>query len=301
MSITTTTERIRVESAAKNGTLSTQGTLNANQIKFDTNISTNNGDLETSPVFRKRIVVVRRGDADEEHNYIQSVDVDGVTCTCLDNWTSAPVSGDTYDISYGLDDVTTKVGCVFETDSRQWVLTKRLVIGDGTNFAFLAVLAGQVVRLADRGALEPGLRVVNAGRFQIGTIRDDKATFGGVLIFQHDTNGENCLTLDSGSIIRLYDFTMASARRFDVVSLDITNNSTDVDWARSKFYGIDAPAFKTQVKRYLDIYGEYFITKADLKNAGMWNGWCKSELDKSVFDALSAEGDSVGIRLLVEG
>ena len=46
MAITSTSARVRVESAAKNGILDSQSGLNNNQIKLDSNISTNNGKCE---------------------------------------------------------------------------------------------------------------------------------------------------------------------------------------------------------------------------------------------------------------
>ena len=172
MAITQNASRVRVESSAKNGTLGTQGALNANQIKFDTAITTNNGNLVASPVFNKRHVCLRKGTGTQEFGLIQSVDVDGVTCTMQADWETAPASGDAYDVSYRLDDVATIDGCDFETDSRQFVMpTKRLIVGSTGLPGFLGMSHGQVLRTAEIDATTSGFRTGDEGIFCMGTIR----------------------------------------------------------------------------------------------------------------------------------
>lgn len=296
MSITASANRIRVESAAKNGTLGTQGALNADQIKFDTNISTNNGNLIASPSFQRRKVILRRGEVDEECNIVKSVGGNGITCTMVDDWEVAPASGDAYDILYKIHDCTTLAGCT-QTDDI-FVLTKRLIIGDGTNFAGLSFNHGEIIRFDDRGPTETALRINNVARLEIGTIKNDRPTFGAILLFTNDTNDETVAEFVNGSIGRLYDFTMASSKREQGVSgLVVTVGATaNVNWADSQLYGTDAP-FKRRRGRFKDNQGNFMLDVQDIKDSGMWNGWCKSELDESITDAITNDSEPVGAKV----
>ena len=259
MAITQNASRVRIESSAKNGTLGAQGTLNANQIKFDTNISTNNGNLVTSPVFNRRHVVLRKGTATEEFGLIQSVDADGVTCTMQADWETVPASGDAYDVSYRLDDVATVAGCDFETDSRQWVLpTKRLIVGATTLPGFLGMSHGQILRTPEVDATTSGFRTGDEGIFCIGTIREGFPNLGATLIFGDTADNQLSWDILSGATVRLYEFTLAAARNPDGVnSLDVTLATTpapDVEWAMGQHYGVDSP-FKV-ANIYVPLDGE---------------------------------------------
>lgn len=300
MSITQNASRVRIESAAKNGTLGTQGALNANQIKFDTNISTNNSNLEASPSFAGRHVILRRGEIDEELNLIRTVDVDGVTCTCREDWASVPASGDTYDVGYLLEDVATFAGCTFETDSRQWVMDRRLIVGiTTTTFGFLGMAEGRVLRLNDEGASNSALQINTLGHFAIGLIKNDRSQFGATLIFTNAT--DNQLVWDIDGWARLYEFTLVSARQPDGInSLDVTIDAgADVDWATAQIHGIDAP-FKRIRKRFKRHDGVDMGTVTDLK-AGAWHGGhLLSENDKVIKDEIAAQAGGKRVRLLIE-
>lgn len=305
MSITTNAERIRVESPAKNGTLGTQGAINANQIKFDTNISTNNGNLMASPTFKRRHVVIREGDADEESQLVESVDVDGVTCTMQDSWVSAPVSGDTYEVAYRLEDVATIAGCDYETDSFQWVIaTKRLVVGSATLNGYFGMSHGQVLRLADRGATEEDMSVTGLGRFEIGQAVDDDAKFGAIIFYTADTDNDTVFDGANSGTLRLYEATFAAARNHEGVnSIDMDIDATvDLKFGRVNLYGVDSPKLKKVVIRAQDTSTQvYWSTKSDLASSAMWNGWLKSSIDQTIYDALQSEANTAQVRILIEG
>lgn len=302
MALSNTVNQIRVDSSAKNGTLGTQGALAANQILFDTAITTNNSNLESSPSFIRRHCILRQGTGTEETSQILTVDVDGVTCTMVDDWATAPASGDAYHIAYKLDDVATIAGCDFETDSRQWVMTKRLIVGTAVNAGYFGMNVGEILRLDDRGPSETAFRVNAAGRFDIGTIKDDKVTLGAVMIFTNDADDEVVAEFVASSTARLYDFVMMSARRpTGVGGLQVTVNAlADMEWARSRLYGMNAP-FKHTVDRFKDVQSAFYATVGDIKGSPMWDGHLKSEADKSLFDLLTSETDNdKRVRILVE-
>lgn len=247
MAITTNLSRIRVESSAKNGTLGSQSAspeLAANQIKFDTAITTNNGNLVASPTFKRRHVCLRKGTSTEEFNIVLSVDVDGVTCTMQEDWINAPASGDAYDVSYRLEDVATITGCDFETDSRQWTLpTKRLIVGATTLPGFLGISHGQVLRVPEVDAVTSGLRTGDEGIFCIGMIRNDIPNLGGTVIFGDTADNQLCWDILAGATVKLYEFTLIAARNPDGInSLDVTVDAlATVDWQAGHHYGIDSP------------------------------------------------------------
>lgn len=301
MGITQNASRVRIESPAKDGTLGAQGVLNADQILFDTAMTTNNGNTEASPTFQRRHVVLRAGEVDEELNIVQSIDVDGVTCTMQEDWLTAPVSGDAYEVAYRLDDVATIAGCDFETDSRQWAMTKRLVIGTATLNGFLGLSHGQVFRLHDNGPTTSALRGGATGRLAIGMIRNDRANLGATLIFMNDADNELVWDNLAGMWLRLYEFTLMAGRNPEGVnSLDVTVNAgADLEWARSQLYGIDAP-FKKRVERLRDLQGVFYGTVAELKLAPWYTGHMQSENDQAIKEEIAAEPDDTEVRLLVE-
>jgi len=301
MAITTNATRIRVESAAKNGTLGSQSGAGTKQIIFDTNISTNNSNLEASPSFEKRHVVIRRGETDEECQLIQSVEVDGVTCNVYNTWDSAPVSGDTYDIAYKLEDMATIAGCTFETDSRQWVMTKRVVVGTPTVFGYLGMSHGQILRCWDTGTVDYSFRVAAVGRFEIGTLKNDVAERGAQILFDANTNGEEAIEFLNGSVSNLYEFAMHSMRAPDgVVGLLVTVGATaDVKWARSQSSGMNTP-FKNTYQRVQDIETIYYEDVAAVKLAPWYTGHMQSETDQTIKDAIVGKADGDRVRILIE-
>lgn len=301
MSITNTASRIRPESAAKNGTLGTQGALGDNQIKFDTNISTNNSNLMASPVFRRRHVRLRPGETDEEYNMVISVDVDGVTCTMYEDWDVNPASGDTYDVAYRLEDLQTIAGCDYDSTLALWTLSKRLVIGTAAAPGFLGLSHGQILHCDDRGPGESAIRVNAAGTLCIGTIKGDRGERGASIVFHNDADDEDALDFNSTATGRLYEFSLTSALAHTginglVVTIGVTS---DVEWARAQLHGMNAP-FKKRVKRIKDQAGEVVLTKTEVDALPELNGWCVSSLGQSMKDALVAETGTDKVHILIE-
>lgn len=301
MSITQNATRVRIESSAKNGTLGSQSAALADQVIFDTNISTNNSNLEASPSFRRRHVCIRRGETDEECQLIQSVEVDGVTCNVYNDWDTAPASGDTYDIAYKLEDMATIAGCSFETDSRQWVMTKRVIVGTPTVFGYLGMSHGQILRCWDPNTTDYSFRVAAVGRFEIGTLKNDKAERGAQLLFDRGADAEQAIEFLNGSVARLYEFAMHSMRAPDgILGLLVTVGATaDVKWARHQSSGMNTP-FKNKFDRIQDWQSVFYETVADVKLAPWYTGHMQSETDQTIKDAIVGEADTDRVRILIE-
>lgn len=302
MSITQTASRVRVESAAKNGTLGSQSGAGTKQVILDTNISTNNGNLEASPSLKWRHITLRRGEVDEECQSIQSVEGDGVTCNVYDVWDTAPASGDTYDIAYKLEDVATIAGCDFETDSRQWVMSKKLVIATASTFSYLGMSHGQILRMQDSGPLDSAFDVNDAGRFEIGTIKNDLAERGAIIIFMNDGDSEEVADFKNGSFVRAYESAWISGRSSDgVTGLTITVGATaDVGWARVQTHGMVTPPFKQRYRRYKDEDDAVVISVSEIEAMPSNLGWLRDPMAKTITDEISADAAASQVRILIE-
>lgn len=214
MAITTTNpDGVRITTAAKNGTLSTQGAIGNNQIKFDTNISTNNGNLVTSPTFVGRLVILREGAGDEETRYITAIGTDGVTATVHEDWTANPASGDTYHVSYTIQDAATVTGLsLINKRTDDYSSTRKFRVGNtgGTPaFAYFAILDGASLESVDNSSTTVADIVVeNNGRFDIGYEASGQAVSGGALYGTPAVAGEFVLDAVAGSMVYWKDLYM---------------------------------------------------------------------------------------------
>lgn len=245
MAITQNASRVRVESSAKNGTLGAQGTLNANQIKFDTNISTNNGNLVAFPEFKRRHVILRKGTATQEINIVLSVDVDEVTCTMQEDWETVPASGDAYDVAYRLEDIETVAGMNYDSTTGQWYMdsAKRLIVGSTGLPGFFGMSHGQILRISDRSP-DSGFRTGDDGIFCMGMLRNDIPNLGGTIIFMNNTDNELCWDILGGASVYINEFTLIAGNNpSGINSLDVTVDAlaNEVIWRDGHHYGIDSP------------------------------------------------------------
>ena len=161
-----------------------------------------------------------------------------------------------YDVSYRLEDVETIAGCDFETDSRQWVMTKRLIVGSTGLPGFLGMSHGQILRVIDNSP-DSGKRTGDDGIFCIGTIKNSVPNLGASIIFMNDTDNELCWDILVGGKVRLNEFTLIAGRNSEGVnSLDVTAAVlSDQQWARPTHYGVDSPFKKDTTFVPLDSAG----------------------------------------------
>ena len=205
MAISTGPGGIVIESAAKDGTLGSQAAAAANEIIFDTNINTNNGNLIASPTFVGRKVIVRQGASDEETRYITAIAGDGVTATVNEDWVSQPASGDTYHVSYIPADTTTVTGAGLNTKTGIYEYTRELFVGQaaGNPFAYFSITDYQGIETDDNGANIP-FTIDATGRFDIGYLQGGAPLAGGVVTSTKNSPGEPYLDVVEGAEIRAY-------------------------------------------------------------------------------------------------
>jgi len=210
---TSATPGIIIESAAKDGTLPSQTPAAANQIIFDTTIATNNGSLFGTPSFVGRKVLIRRLLSTKEAAKIISISANGLTGTINQNWRLPPSSGDSYHISYNIDDVTTVTGCTLVSKTNIYDFSRQLTIGNGTDFAYFAFIDGLALSNDDStGGGNPGVTVEKNGRFDIGYLQDSVPVGGAYLFGTQNGLGEIDYLFKSGSFVYLYDAIFRSSQ-----------------------------------------------------------------------------------------
>ena len=208
MAITNTNpDGIRVTTAAANSTLGSQAAAASNEIIFpDTIAGTNNGNLEASPTYVARKVIVRQGAGDEETKYITAIDGGGTTATVNEDWVVAPVSTDTYHVSYRLADAET-VGAQVNLNSKTGVyeFSRNFTVGNsgGGGFAYFAFTDYPGMEMDDSGALDD-FTVDADGRCDIGYLQGGAAISGAVILSTKSTAGEPYMNFIEGAEVRAY-------------------------------------------------------------------------------------------------
>lgn len=187
-----------------------------NQMVWSDDLVTiENGQIDTDSTpplkntFANRLVMARRGDADEETKYVISVSAGAGTTVIalLSEDMAAPVlTGDQLHCSYVLEDVEEVSGCTFVTKGKIFDFGREITIGNGTDFAWVALLDAWGVLENDAGASDASWECSNNGLLQMGY------QVGGVSIsgcfLQDDTArglGELSLQILAGGMVRLYD------------------------------------------------------------------------------------------------
>jgi hypothetical protein len=205
MTITSTgPDGIRVNSAAKNGTLGSQAAAASNEIIFDTAITTNNGNLEASPTFVGRLVIVRLGASDEETRYMTAIDGDTVTATVNEDWVVPPVENDTYHVAYILQDAATLTGIGLDAKTGLYVFSRTFSIGTaggGGAFAYFSMTNYIGMESDDNGSSDD-ITVEDNGRWDIGYIQAGAPLAAGVVTNVKNTDGEPYIQLNGGAMLR---------------------------------------------------------------------------------------------------
>ncbi len=177
----------------------------ADEIVFPSAISTNNGNLVGSPTFAGRTVILRRGGATEETKFIAEEFGDGLTCRVNEDWTLAPSSGDSYDISYIAVDANT-IGARFVVLQKRisdWTVSVPFIVGSGGGtFAYFSLLEGHSIESDNSvGDVQRAFLIENGARWDIGYISFNTPVSSGFLISTADVEGDTSLeVLDNGEI-----------------------------------------------------------------------------------------------------
>jgi hypothetical protein len=202
---------IEVTTAAMNETLATQAQANGIDeiVVSDTLANVNNGNITAPTGYVGRMCILRQGAGDEETRLI-TADAAGTGTTRIltvnEDWVAAPATSDTIHVSYSSDDMeaftgmtlSSKTGVYEGGSSREWA------IGQGTNFAYVAVLNYQGWESPDRGSTEAGIEIENNGRLDFGYIQDGAPIQGAIVTAIQNVATELVMEVKAGGIFRCY-------------------------------------------------------------------------------------------------
>lgn len=202
------------------------------EVEVSDDITTlSNGNLEATPSYVGRLIILRQGDSTptpvEETRLIVSAAASGVGNTWIlgisEPWDNNPATSDTIHVSYIIQDAATLTGLGLITKRVQdYSSTRRFTIGTGAaTFAYFALLFGASLETTDNSSTTVAdFTVESDGRFDSGYLSGDGASFdtgvavsGGQLFFTPAVDGELAFEAISGAEVNLYDFFGASVKR----------------------------------------------------------------------------------------
>ncbi len=208
--------RIEITTSALSETLGsqTQQTGNNTIILSDTFDNLANTDTEATIDYVDRLVLIRRGTGTEEERRVIS-DTAGTGTTRIltvhEDWNTVPASSDDCQFSYVIQDIAT-IGASFGLLNKRntdYTSNKRLQIGDGTNFAYLAFLDGVSYETYDNSSTtEADVTVNGTGnpRFSNGYLFSGNPVSGGYFIGTPAVAGELTWECRDGGMCSLNDF-----------------------------------------------------------------------------------------------
>jgi len=170
---------IEVTTAAMNESLGSQTNQTGSNtvVVSDTLANVNNGNITAPTGYVGRMMIIRQGTGTEETRFITAEAATGtgteVRLTANEDWVSVPVATtDTIHISYSSDDMEALTGMTLsgKTGVYEGGSTREWAIGQGTVFAYAAIIGFQGWEVPDRGSTEAGVEIENNGRLDIGYV-----------------------------------------------------------------------------------------------------------------------------------
>jgi hypothetical protein len=213
---------ITVNSPAKNGTLGAQGSIDPDQIVLDTSLTAVNNGTVADPLIG-RLLILRRGEPDEETKQITEGADGDTTIRVHEDWDSPPVSGDSYDISYVFGDTISLTGMSLSAKTGVFEATRRLLVGNGTDFGYIALKDQEAFEIRD-DATNVSLEINSFGRFDVGFLLGGNAGAGGLMNTLNNVVGEPSVQFNSGSEVNYRDAISFSYR----ASANMTTNLNGV-------------------------------------------------------------------------
>jgi len=214
MTITSPSAGVTIVQPAKdNGVLQQAAGLPDNQFVLPDSITaTNNGNLGFSSI-ATRLIAIRPREAGEETRYITSED-GGTTGTVNENFDSPPTGGMAYWISYVIEDAATVVGLsLLSKRTRDYGMSKPLIVGNGSDDSFFALLDGASMESDNKvDPTESTFSVLGAGRWDIGYEEAGAPVPGGYLIVTNEDTDDYGLAVADGGLINFYTMFVTSVQ-----------------------------------------------------------------------------------------
>lgn len=204
---------VQIQSPAKNGTLTSQGTLTGSNIFLPGDLTANNGQMGNTD-YTGRILVLRRGLANEEIRYIigpGSTGAFGWQLQVNEPWVQAPASGDAYAVSYILADAATVTGLSYAAKADSYTSGRRLDIQNTGLFAFRD---GDMFETNDNSSTTVAdVTVSSGGLLVVGYETGGSAVSGAFAIGTPATDGELVLDVKAGGVLVANDLFFRCVKR----------------------------------------------------------------------------------------
>lgn len=226
---------IIVTSSAVNETIPAQTNVADTTIEVEVSddITTlSNGNLEATPSYIGRLIILRQGLSNEETRFIVDANASGVGNTWIiqvsEPWTVDPVGNtDTIHVSYIIQDSATLTGLGLVNKTVQdYNSSRRFTIGSGGGtFAFMAFLNGVGLQMDDNGSTTvASFTVENGGRFDCGYLQEGTPTGGAYLQGANGSNGELAFEVIDGGEWNCYATYITGVQR-ELADFNIGTNS----------------------------------------------------------------------------
>ena len=205
--------RLEVTTAAVGESLGsqTQQTGSNTIILSDTFDNLANSDTEAAIDYVDRLILIRKGLATEEvKRIIADAAGSGTTriLTVHEDWTVVPASSDDCQVSYVMEDMdTTAPVALLQKRVHDYGTSKRIQIGDNTNFAWLAIIDGRSQETNDNNSTtEADYTIRNPARLDVGYLFAGQPVSGSYIISTPATDGELSIEVQDGGVLTMYDF-----------------------------------------------------------------------------------------------
>jgi hypothetical protein len=204
---------VRITTAAKNGTVKS---FTGGKVRLEDPIGTgNNGNLEASPTYTNRLILIDGGTGSGQVRFITAEDLtppggdaNDVDLDVSEDWVVNPDNTSTFQISYVQGDVATVNGASVSSKTNVLEMTRELSVGTaggGGAFAFLFFGIYQGVEgTDDTSATQPSIIVEDNGRLQLGYLQGATPVSGAIVTGFRNTADEDFIQINSGGIVRWY-------------------------------------------------------------------------------------------------
>ena len=183
--------------------------------RFRLGANQNNGNVETvaacgPTTMASRNVLINRG-ACEQERYVTSIvecaTCDTTTLTVHEAWCTNPTACQNVDIAYTVQDAATVNGLqVINKRVQDYTSTRFFTVGNGTSFAYFALLDGASLETVDRSSTTlADVTIANNATLSNGVVANGKGAAGGYYIGTPVLANEIVFTANNGARLNFND------------------------------------------------------------------------------------------------
>lgn len=212
MAITTgAPDGVRVTTAAKNGTVKS---FTGGKVRLEDPITTgNNGQLEASPVYTNRLILIDGGTGVGQLRLITGQtlslgDGDDVDLDVNEAWGTDPDGTSTFQISYVQGDVASVTGATLNAKTGVLEFSRHFTVGNTGGSPAFAMYFGAFYQgiegTDDNTGTQESIIVENNGWLQFGYLQGGVQISGVIVTGVRNTDAEDFWQFNGGCILRIY-------------------------------------------------------------------------------------------------